>query len=70
MKNTNSVVVESLRESSGTRRLAVAEMEDELDHCEAPWACPETCYTACAGCVKKKTEVEKNGTDCETREEK
>ena len=42
----------------GKPKLPVAEMEHELDHCSAPWRCPEACYRACVGCSQKKEDID------------
>ena len=53
MKKIISVNAESLPEKAG-KKLTQAEMEYELDHCSAPWMCPEACYKACNGCLEGK----------------
>ncbi len=55
MKKINSVIVEeSLPEKAGaSRKLTQAEMEYELDHCPAPWQCPEACYKALGSCIQE-----------------
>ncbi len=45
-----------------SRRLSQAEMEEEMDGCEAPWLCPKACYEACRGCVRKRKGGRKNAT--------
>lgn len=35
-------------------RLSLAEMEVEMDGCEAPWLCPRACFEACRGCLRER----------------
>ena len=55
MKKANVVGgSEHRRHGAADRRLTLQEMDDEMDRCERPWLCPESCYSACIGCLRRR----------------
>jgi len=42
---------------SKLKKMSKEVMEYELDHCPAPYNCPEACYKTCRGCFQDKAMV-------------
>jgi len=62
MKKTHSVGFEknSAIKNERSRLLTLADMEDEMDRCEKPFSCPESCYSVCVGCLRARNKVKQN----------